>query len=241
MTHLLPVWTGAAHLLLAVAEHRLLEGLGDREADLLARRNLDRLTGLRVASHACLHLTQPEDSETRDLDGFALLHGLDHGLDHRREHLVDLLPARPATPAGRALPGASADDVPPHTGSVASGGAECGGGVVQRRGGCSRRRRSCSAASRERAGAPARPLIFLKNHGVPWHSNCTPVKPPEGKLCRTSAHRAMGSVTASSASSPRTRRWTGGSRRPAGWVASSTSTSRFGASSSASPSRSSIP
>src|SRR5881628_3246722 len=96
MSHLLPVaWTGAAHLLLAVAEHRLLEGLGDREADLLARRNLDRLTGLRVASHACFHLTQSEDSETRDLDGFALLHGLDHGLDHRREHLVDLLPARP--------------------------------------------------------------------------------------------------------------------------------------------------
>src|SRR5437870_4995064 len=73
MTHLLPVaWTGAAHLLLTVAEHRLLESLGDREADLLARRDLDRL---------------------------ALLHGLDHGIDHRREHLVDLLPAR-ADPFG---------------------------------------------------------------------------------------------------------------------------------------------
>src|SRR3989449_3558954 len=96
MTHLLPVaWTGAAHLLLAVAEHRLLESLGDREADLLARRDLDRLTGLRVAPHTCLHLAQPEDSETRDLDRLALLHGLDHGIDHRREHLVDLLPARP--------------------------------------------------------------------------------------------------------------------------------------------------
>src|SRR5256885_8446738 len=100
MTHLLPVaWTGAAHLLLTVAEHRLLESLGDREADLLARRDLDRLAGLRVAPHACLHLTQPEDSETRDLDRLALLHGLDHGIDHRREHLVDLLPAR-ADPFG---------------------------------------------------------------------------------------------------------------------------------------------
>src|SRR5438876_987018 len=95
MTHLLPVWTGAAHLLLAVAEHHLLEGLGDREADLLARRDLDRLAGLRVAPRARLHLAQAEDAETRDLDRLALLHGLDHGIDHRREDLIDVLSARP--------------------------------------------------------------------------------------------------------------------------------------------------
>src|SRR5256712_11160894 len=95
MTHLLPVaWTGAAHLLLTVAEHRVLEGLGDREADLLARRDLDRLAGLRVAPHARLHLAQAEDSETRDLDRLTLFHGLDHGIDHRREDHIDLLSTR---------------------------------------------------------------------------------------------------------------------------------------------------
>src|SRR5213080_4374612 len=80
-------------LLAAVAEHRVLEGLRDREANLLARGNLDGLAGLRVAPHARLHLAQAEDAEARDLDRFALLHGLDHGIDDGRENLVDLLAA----------------------------------------------------------------------------------------------------------------------------------------------------
>src|SRR2546425_11742821 len=86
-------WTGAAQLLLAVAEHRFLEGLCHREADLPACGDLDRLTGLRIAPHARLHLAQAEDSEARDLDRLALLHRLHHGIDHGGADFVDLLAA----------------------------------------------------------------------------------------------------------------------------------------------------
>src|SRR5262245_9598893 len=76
---------------LGFAEHRLLERLGDGEADLLARRNLDRFAGLRIASHARLHLAEPEDAEPRDLHGLALLHALHDGVDEVVQQLVDLL------------------------------------------------------------------------------------------------------------------------------------------------------
>jgi len=65
-----------------------------------------------------------------------------------------------ATPAGRAVPGASADHAPPHVGSGrlrAPGGMRRRGscsGAVAARGGV----RSCRVASREHAGAPACPL-----------------------------------------------------------------------------------
>src|SRR5438477_13195123 len=59
----------------AVPEDRVLEGLGDREADLLASRDVDRLTRLRVPPHPCLHLPQTEDPEPRDLHRLTLLHG----------------------------------------------------------------------------------------------------------------------------------------------------------------------
>src|SRR5262249_17462057 len=73
----------------------LLEGLRDREADLLARGNLDRLSRLRVPSHAGLHLAEPEDAQPRDLDGLALLDALRDGVDQTIEDLVALLTADP--------------------------------------------------------------------------------------------------------------------------------------------------
>src|SRR3989441_6549176 len=87
-----------------------------------------------------------------------------------------------ATPKGRAVPDASADHAPPIPGRSPRGAGRnaawgsCSGAAAARGG-----VRSCRVASREHAGAPARPLIFLKNHGVPWHSNCIAVKPPEGR------------------------------------------------------------
>src|SRR5438094_8598556 len=47
-----------------LAEHGLLEGLGDREADLLAGGDLDGLARLGIAADAGLHLPQPEDAES---------------------------------------------------------------------------------------------------------------------------------------------------------------------------------
>src|SRR5262245_30188970 len=81
--------------LLRLAEHGLLEGLRDREANLLARRNLDRLSGLRIPAHAGLHLAEPEDTQPRDLDGLALLDALRDGVDQTIEDLVALFAANP--------------------------------------------------------------------------------------------------------------------------------------------------
>src|SRR5262245_58091747 len=78
-------------LLLRRPEHAVLEDLGDGEADLATRRDLDRLAGLRVASHAGLHLAQAQDAEPRDLDGLPLLDGLAGRLDQRDENLIRLL------------------------------------------------------------------------------------------------------------------------------------------------------
>lgn len=35
-------------------------------------------------------------------------------------------------------------------------------------------------------------LIFLKNHGVPWHPNCTAVKPPAGEAMQDIATSSDG-------------------------------------------------
>src|SRR4030095_1977712 len=43
-----------------LAEHRFLELLGDREADLLAGGNLDLFAGLRIAADAGFHLAEAE-------------------------------------------------------------------------------------------------------------------------------------------------------------------------------------
>src|SRR5262245_21347273 len=81
--------------LLGLPEDRLLEHLRDREPDLLASRDLDRLTGLRIPPHACLHLAEPEDAQAGNLDGLPLLDALDYGLDQTVEHLVGLLATHP--------------------------------------------------------------------------------------------------------------------------------------------------
>src|SRR5438552_5341477 len=78
-----------------LAEHGLLERLGDREADLLAGGDLDGLTGLGVPTEARLHLSQPEDAESGDLEGLALLHGLHDIVGQCAQEIVGLLPAHP--------------------------------------------------------------------------------------------------------------------------------------------------
>src|SRR5262245_24078388 len=75
------------------AEYRDLEALCDREADLLARGDLDLGAGLRIATDARLHLAQLEGSETGDLQVLALLHTLDHEIRQTREYGVGLLAA----------------------------------------------------------------------------------------------------------------------------------------------------
>src|SRR5262249_30257093 len=77
--------------LLRLPEHGLLERLGDREPYLLPGRDLDGLSGLRVAAHAGLHLAEPEDAQPRDLDGLALLDALHDRLGQEVEHLIGLL------------------------------------------------------------------------------------------------------------------------------------------------------
>src|SRR5262245_29981711 len=86
--------SGIARLLLA--EHGLLERLRDGEPDLLARRNLDRLARLRVATHARLHLAEPENPEAGDLHVLALLDALRDRIDQGVQELVDLLAGQPA-------------------------------------------------------------------------------------------------------------------------------------------------
>src|SRR5256886_11974012 len=81
---------------LLAAEHGLLEGLGDREADLLAGGDLDGLARLGVAADARLHLPQPEDAESRDLEVLALLHCLHDVVDQRVQEIVGLLAAYPS-------------------------------------------------------------------------------------------------------------------------------------------------
>src|SRR5262249_7529003 len=81
--------------LLGLSEHRLLEHLCDREPDLFASRDLDRLTGLWVAAHACLHLAEPEDAQAGNLDGLPLLDALHDGLDQTAEPLAGLLATPP--------------------------------------------------------------------------------------------------------------------------------------------------
>src|SRR5262249_15459962 len=85
----------AAAGLLRLAEYGFLEGLGDREADLLPGRNLDRLPRLGIPAHAGLHLAEPEDAQPRDLDGLALLDALLDSLDQTVEYLIALLATYP--------------------------------------------------------------------------------------------------------------------------------------------------
>src|SRR5215475_7785024 len=85
----------AAAGLLGLAQYGFLEGLGDREADLLPGRNLDRLPRLGVPAHAGLHLAEPEDAQPRDLDGLALLDALLDNLDQTVEYLIALLATYP--------------------------------------------------------------------------------------------------------------------------------------------------
>src|SRR5256886_3668953 len=81
---------------LLAAEHGLLEGLGDREADLLGGGDLDRLARLGIAADAGLHLPQAEDAESRDLESLALLHRLHDVVDQRGQEIVGLLAAHPS-------------------------------------------------------------------------------------------------------------------------------------------------
>src|SRR5215831_17094060 len=76
-----PMVSGDSTLLLRGSEHLDLEALGHREADFLARRNLHRLTRLRVAPHARLALHLSERTEIRNLDGVAFLDRADDGCD----------------------------------------------------------------------------------------------------------------------------------------------------------------
>src|SRR5262245_47268173 len=76
--------------LLRLPEHGLLERLGDREPYLLPGRDLDGLSGLRVAAHAGLHLAEPEDAQPGNLDGLALLDALHDRLGQEIEHLIGL-------------------------------------------------------------------------------------------------------------------------------------------------------
>src|SRR5882724_331807 len=61
-------------LLFPETENGDFKGFGDREADLLARRDLDRLTGLRVPPHAGLGLYLTECAQPGNLHRIALLH-----------------------------------------------------------------------------------------------------------------------------------------------------------------------
>src|SRR5262249_58326028 len=85
----------AAAGLLRLAEYGFLEGLGDREADLLPGWNLYRVPRLGVPAHAGLHLAEPEDAQPRDLDGLALLDALLDSLDQTVEYLIALLATYP--------------------------------------------------------------------------------------------------------------------------------------------------
>src|SRR5262245_5158879 len=57
----------------AIRSDRLLELLGGAERDLLARLDLDRLAGGRIASHARRALPDLQDAEPADADAVALL------------------------------------------------------------------------------------------------------------------------------------------------------------------------
>src|SRR4029079_9141768 len=70
---------------------RLFQFLGGAEGDFLARFDFDRLTGRRVAAHACGALTHLQDAESADPNARALLQVLGDGLNHLLEHGVDLL------------------------------------------------------------------------------------------------------------------------------------------------------
>src|SRR5215510_8042991 len=57
----------------AIRSDRLLELLGGAERDLLARLDLDRLAGGRIATHARRALPDLQNAETADADAVALL------------------------------------------------------------------------------------------------------------------------------------------------------------------------
>src|SRR5437879_12665700 len=59
-----------------------LQFLGGAERDLLARLDLDRLAGRRVAAHARGALAHLQDAEAADADAVALLEVLDDEVDH---------------------------------------------------------------------------------------------------------------------------------------------------------------
>src|SRR5690242_12345585 len=66
--------------------HQSLDGflqfLGGAERDLLARLDLDRLAGRRVAAHACGALAHLQDAEAADADAVTFLEVLDDEVDH---------------------------------------------------------------------------------------------------------------------------------------------------------------
>src|SRR6266849_1085226 len=75
----------------AGALHRFLELLGGAEGDFLARLDLDRLAGRRVAAHAGGALAHLQNAEAADADAVALLEVLGHQADKVAEDRLGLL------------------------------------------------------------------------------------------------------------------------------------------------------
>src|SRR5258708_28045503 len=70
---------------------RFLQFLGGAEGDLLARLDLDRLAGGRVAAHAGGALPHDENAESADPDAVTLLEVLDDHADEIAEDRLGLL------------------------------------------------------------------------------------------------------------------------------------------------------
>src|SRR6202521_2907160 len=70
---------------------RFLEFLGGAEGDLLARLDLDRLAGGRIAPHASGALADLKDAETADAEAVAFLQVLRHQADEVAENRFGLL------------------------------------------------------------------------------------------------------------------------------------------------------
>src|SRR5437588_13104290 len=83
-------WLGSSEMA-TLGSDRFLQLLGGAEGDLLARLDLDRLAGRRVAAHAGGALAHLQDAEPADSDAVALLEMLDDHADQISEDRLRVL------------------------------------------------------------------------------------------------------------------------------------------------------